>query len=111
MAGIKMVTQFNHFGPIAKQLPVSTKVITHKHSENIVQGCKRRSRVDTGEMRDGWHLEETRSGFQVVNDVEHTSYNEYGTRYMSAQPMLRPSVEEEREPFIADMRRLEDALR
>ncbi len=110
MAGIKVQVKFNNFGAIAKQMPVSTRVIVHRHGENIVVGCKRRSRVDTGEMRDGWHLEGTRYGVSIVNEVNHTSFNEYGTSRMSAQPMLRPSMAEESGPFFDDMANLEKVL-
>lgn len=37
--------------------------------------------------------------WSVSNEVEHTLYNELGTIYMTAQPMLTPSVEEATEPF------------
>lgn len=66
----------------------------------IEGGCKQRSRVDTGEMQNGWQT--SINGpveREVGNAVEHTLYNEFSTSTMSAQPMLAPSVEEQREPF------------
>jgi HK97 gp10 family phage protein len=63
--------------------------------DGIVETCRLRSRVDTGRMRDGWRGEQTgEHSFEVDNPVEHTIYNEFGTRYMSAQPMLGPAIEE-----------------
>lgn len=65
--------------------------------EEIRAEAARRSRVDTGAMRDGWAtvMDSPTSG-TVVNEVEHTSYNEWGTVHMSAQPMLTPAVESAR---------------
>lgn len=44
--------------------------------------------VDTGEMRD--KIEETPQG--VVARANHSSFNEFGTRYMAAQPFMRPAL-------------------
>lgn len=71
----------------------------------IETACKTRSRVDTGQMRDGWESEMIgpHEG-EVRNNVEHVIYNEYGTAFMAAQPMLTPSVEEEWPKFQDRMR-------
>lgn len=55
-------------------------------------------------MRAGWQMKvlnpyET----MVYNMVTYTIYNEYGTYKMSAQPMLRPSVEEVRMEFYGEV--------
>lgn len=66
------------------------------------------SRVRFGIMRDGWEfdvLEFEAEGY-VFNLVRYTIYNEYGTRYMSAHPMLRPAIAEtipEFEGFVAEI--------
>jgi HK97 gp10 family phage protein len=39
----------------------------------------------------------------VFNPVQYTVYNEYGTIYMSAQPMLRPAIEEVRPQFEKEL--------
>lgn len=76
--------------------------------EEIRAGAARRSRVDTGEMRDGWTAEmDTAHSGTVFNDVEHTPSNEYGTVHLPAQPMLTPAVEEARPRFTT---RLGDVL-
>jgi hypothetical protein len=73
---------------------------------DIANGCRQRSRVDTGEMRDGWQSEMTDdvSG-EVYNEVPHTVHNEYGTRHMPAQPMLAPSVDAARHTFAGRVAR------
>ena len=75
----------------------------------IEDGAKRRSRVDTGQMRGGWTsgMEGPTEGV-VWNSVQHTIFNEYGTAFMSAQPMLGPAVEEEMPKFIERMKGVYD---
>lgn len=53
------------------------------------------SRVDTGNMRGQWQVDGTKYEKRVFNNVYYTIYHEYGTIYMSAQPMLGPAVEQE----------------
>jgi HK97 gp10 family phage protein len=77
-------------------LTLKADVAPKAAADRVVQGAKRRSRVDTGRMRDGWDKEETGRGeYTVFNDVDYTIYNELGTMHMSAQPMLSPALEEE----------------
>lgn len=74
-------------------------------AHSIENGAKARSRVDTGNMRNGWTTERVSNAARMVyNPVHYTIHHEYGTRYMSAQPMLRPAVEEVRPQLIADVR-------
>jgi hypothetical protein len=69
---------------------------TRASADRIVEGAKRRSRVRTGWMRDHWTAERVdQYEWEVGNPVEYTVYNEFGTRYMSAQPMLGPATLEE----------------
>ena len=71
---------------------------------DIEAGCKVRSRVDTGQMREGWTGEMTGAlEGTVYNATEHSLYNELGTESMSAQPMLYPSIDEAKDPFYAAM--------
>lgn len=71
----------------------------------IERRAKEKSRVDTGAMRGGWQHRATSSMEGVVfNLVSYTIYNEYGTVNMSAQPMLRPAIEETRGEFEKNIR-------
>lgn len=72
--------------------------------ENIETKAKGHSRVDTGNMRGGWQHQMTgmMEGI-VINLVEYTVYNEFGTIFMSAQPMLQPAIEESTEPFVREL--------
>ncbi len=71
----------------------------------IERGSKARSRVDTGTMRGGWQ-HQIKGPFEgmVFNLIDYTVYNEFGTSRMSAQPMLRPAVEDARPDFERGIR-------
>jgi HK97 gp10 family phage protein len=76
-----------------------------KASADIERRAKAKSRVDTGNMRGGWqHQSLGPMESMVFNLVDYTIYNEYGTVTMTAQPMLRPAVEETRDQFERDLR-------
>lgn len=72
----------------------------------IESGARARARVDTGQMRGEiqWHHGPGPYEGEVIAGARHTVFNEYGTRHMSAQPMLGPATEDAREPFLRDLR-------
>lgn len=70
---------------------------------SMVRIAQDNSRVDSGEMRGGWQMEVSGIEGVVFNTVAHTVYNEYGTIHMSAQPMLRPAIEQVEPEFQAEL--------
>lgn len=69
-------------------------VANAKAAAEIEREAKRRSRYETGNMRGGWQTDILGPYERMVyNLVEYTVYNEFGTIYMSAQPMLGPAIE------------------
>lgn len=62
----------------------------------------------TGETKDSIGLEIKNGGFdaEVGPETDYSPYVEYGTRFMDAQPFVRPTYEEQAEKFKRDMRRL-----
>lgn len=52
------------------------------------------------EIRDGGLTAE------VEPTAEYAAYVEYGTRYMNAQPYMRPSYNQQKEKFKSDMKKL-----
>lgn len=73
----------------------------------VEAGAKARARVRTGFMRGEiqWHSHGPFEG-EVIAGADYTIYNEYGTRYMSAQPMFVPAAEDAREAFVREIREL-----
>lgn len=72
----------------------------------LVRGAQVRSRVRTGNMRGGWQSHNEGLEGIVFNLVDYTIHNEYGTIHMSAQPMLRPAIEEVEPEFKAEVGRI-----
>lgn len=96
---------------IIDQLPEVAHEIVAKTAFDIEAGAKERARVDTGAMKGGLKAsEETPLVYHVTGHADHTIYNERGTRYMSAQPMLRPAAFEAEPKFIAAFKALERRL-
>lgn len=62
----------------------------------------------TGQTKRSIGLEFTDSGFtaEVKPTTEYSPYLEYGTRFMDAQPFVRPAFNEQKELFKRDMQKL-----
>ncbi len=62
----------------------------------------------TGATRRDINMSISDEGFTgiVKPNTEYSSYVEYGTRYMDAQPFMRPSYLIQKGKFIGDMKRL-----
>lgn len=87
------------------------RAIVGKTLAEVETGCKVRSRVDTGAMRNGWaHRFTGDTEGEVYNPVEYTIYNEYPTRGRPAQPMAHPAADAARPGFEAAMKELIEGL-
>jgi len=64
--------------------------------------------VNGGTLKRSIELDLTDGGMSVEVEAkaEYAGYVEYGTRFMQAQPFLRPSLEEQAKQFKADMQKL-----
>ncbi len=62
----------------------------------------------TGTTKRSIGLEMQDGGFtvEVGPETEYSPYLEYGTRYMDAQPFIKPAHEEQKQKFKQDMQRL-----
>lgn len=62
----------------------------------------------TGETKRSIHLELKDSGYtaEVGPTTHYSKYLEYGTRFMDAQPFIKPAFDEQKEKFKKDMDRL-----
>lgn len=62
----------------------------------------------TGTTKRSIRLEVKDSGFtaEVGPETEYSPYLEYGTRFMDAQPFVRPAYEEQKAQFKSDMQKL-----
>lgn len=64
--------------------------------------------VDTGYLERSIGLTEWPSGFgiSVEPTAEYASYVEYGTRYQTAQPFMRPAFQQQQKKFKGDLDKL-----
>ena len=62
----------------------------------------------TGATKRSIGLEITDGGFtaEVGPETEYSPYLEYGTRFMQAQPFVKPSLDEQERKFKSDMAKL-----
>lgn len=83
------------------------KVVRH-HGAIMQKNMMMLAAVDTGNMKRSISLEIADGGLTatVGPQTDYAPYVEYGTRYMSAQPFVRPAQREQKLKFINDMKRL-----
>ena len=62
----------------------------------------------TGQTKRSIGLEIVDDGFtaEVAPTTEYSPYLEYGTRFMHAQPFVKPSLDEQKQKFKSDMQKL-----
>lgn len=62
----------------------------------------------TGQTKRSVNLEIKDGGFTAESGptTEYSPYVEYGTRFMEAQPFVRPALEEQSKKFKSDMQKL-----
>jgi hypothetical protein len=97
---VELIVVSNRIPAIIAGMDDAADAICAAAAGRVVAGAAARSRVATGEMQAGWTAERAGPGeYRVFNPVEHAIYNEFGTTYMAAQPMLGPALEDERPTF------------
>lgn len=62
----------------------------------------------TGTTKRSVRLEITDGGFTAISEptTEYSPYLEYGTRFMDAQPFVKPSYDDQKQEFKNDMQKL-----
>ena len=90
-----------------KDLSDVKRVVSQNGSE-MQRGAQRKVPVDTGTLKRSIGLELSDGGLTATVEptAEYSGYVEYGTRYMEAQPFVRPAFNEQKQQFINDMKGL-----
>jgi HK97 gp10 family phage protein len=90
---------------IVAEINAGIEQVVERTGLRVEAGAKKRARVATGYMRGQirWTKTGPYSG-EVVGGADYTIFNEYGTVYMSAQPMFGPATEEARPLFDAEIK-------
>ncbi len=87
------------------------RVVRHNGSElqqKIVENAEFTQGYQTGATKRSIDLDITDGGFTAESGptTEYAEYVEYGTRFMDAQPFVRPALDEQSAKFESDMKKL-----
>lgn len=84
------------------------KRIVKSNGAALQESAQRKVPVDIGNLKRSIGLEIRDSGLtaEVEPTEEYAEYVEYGTRYMNAQPYMRPSYTAQKEKFKSDLKKL-----
>jgi len=92
---------------LAVKIRTGLPLIVQKTGSDAEAIARQLSRVDTGAMQGGWSFKMTGPTRGILgNSQEHAIYNEFGTRRMSAQPMVRPAIQQVSSSFFAAISKL-----
>lgn len=72
----------------------------------LMRQAKANAPVDTGELRRGIKGSFKGQSYEVVSTKAYSGYVEYGTRFMSAQPFMKPAFEDAKEHFERKIKRI-----
>lgn len=83
------------------------RVVRHNGAEMQAK-AQQNAPVDTGYLKRSIGIENTDGGMaaEVEPTADYAPYVELGTRFMEAQPYLKPAFDEQKEKFKKDMKRL-----
>ncbi|MCV2499570.1 HK97-gp10 family putative phage morphogenesis protein [Melissococcus plutonius] len=86
------------------------KQIVKINTAEMTTNMQRKAPVDTGFLRRSIILKFTKGGFTGIAGptAEYGPYLEFGTRYMSAQPYVKPAFIYQKKQFMIDLRKLVD---
>lgn len=84
------------------------KDVVKLNGSEMHRKAQRNAPVDTGNLKRHVTLKTADGGFtaKVASEAEHAPYQEYGTRFQSGKPHIRPAYHEQKGKFINDMKRL-----
>lgn len=86
----------------------SVKRIVKQNGAELQAKAQRNAPVDTGTLKRSIQLEISDGGLLAKSEAtaEYAPYVEWGTRYVEAQPYMKPAFNEQKEQFRRDMDRL-----
>lgn len=87
--------------------PALLKQAVKINGAEMHQKSQRNAPYDTGNLRRSIQLDITDGGMtaEVTATAHYAQYVEYGTRYMRAQPYMKPAFNAQKQQFIKDVRK------
>jgi HK97 gp10 family phage protein len=83
--GARVIAQLN-------AIPGAEHVAPLPAAQFVAKRAREYAPVDTGYMRDHIHAKKQGDGAAMISEAFYSGYVEWGTRYMAAQPFLRPAI-------------------
>ncbi|MBU5370533.1 HK97-gp10 family putative phage morphogenesis protein [Enterococcus avium] len=103
----------NGLGKLQKKLKANmsmtdVKKVVRDNGAQLNAKAQRKAPVDTGFLRRSIIFQLSDGGLKATSTpmAEYAPYLEYGTRFISAQPFMRPAFNEQKQIFKRDMDRL-----
>jgi len=86
-------------------VPTKTQQVVKKHGGELQREAMRLAPVDSGALKRSIEIEILDGGYtaKVSPYMHYAVYQEYGTRYMSGKPYIRPAFYNRIKPFLADL--------
>ena len=81
--------------------------VVRQNGAELQQKAQRYAPVDTGNLRRSIQLSIKDNGMtaEVAATAEYSGYVEWGTRFMNAQPYVKPAFNEQKDIFINDLKK------
>ena len=92
-----------------QEFPRELQKLMNKYGAKIVNGAKRNTPVDTGQLRNNWTLEKEQFYIRIFNNTEYGIHVEYGHRtrggksYIEGVYMLKKTYEKELKKFLQEL--------
>ena len=79
-----------------------------KNGSEMHKKAQKNAPVDSGNLKRNIELDITDNGLtaEVEPTADYAAYVEYGTRFMEAQPYLKPAYDEQKKKLIKDLNEL-----
>lgn len=109
MAGIKFEGIAKLDKGLKKRMDLNAvKTVVRKNGADMQAKSQRNAPVDTGTLKRsiGLDLSDNEMTATVEPTAEYAPYVELGTRFMEAQPYLKPAFEEQKKQFEKDLQKL-----
>ncbi len=86
----------------------AVRTIVKKNGAALQKKAQKKAPIDTGTLERSIGLEIGNDGLTATVEptAAYAAYVEYGTRFMKAQPYLRPAFDEQSKIFKSDMEKL-----
>lgn len=86
----------------------AVKRVVKKNGADLQKKAQKNAPVDTGTLKESIGLDISDGGLTATSKAraKYAPYQEYGTRFMEAQPYMKPAFNTQKEKFKNDMDKL-----